>query len=143
MTEAYTYERRGRTITTAIVLALIYLILALGMVLLNLSQWIVAIAFVFTLPAFYDLISDVRSGMAISDQEISWFHSKTSAAIPTADIKRLRIDLRMDRSVKLTIELENGRKVRVAQPATPPLKELEAVLPKAGIEFRKNPFSLL
>ncbi len=143
MTEPYTYERRGRSMITAIVLAVIYALLAIGLVFLSLSQWIVGIVFIFSLPAFWDMLSDVRSGMTINDQEVSWFHGKTSASIPRTDIKLFKIDLRMDRSVKLTIGLENGRKIRVAQPATPPLKHLEEILPEAGIPFRKNPISLL
>lgn len=143
MSDPYVYERRGRTALTAIVVALVYIFLAVGLVYLNLSQWLVLIGFVLTLPAFFDLISDVQSGMTISSDEVSWFHGKKTAAIPLADARRFRIDLRMDRSVKLSIELENGRKIRVAQPATPPLKELEDILSKMGIEYRKNPFSLL
>ena len=143
MTDPFSYERRGRSIVTAILLAVIYAILAIGMIFLSLSQWLVGIVFVFSLPALWDLISDVRSGMSITAQDVSWYHGKNSTTIPLADIKQFRIDLRMDRSVKLTIELENGRKIRVAQPATPPLAELETTLPKAGIPFRKNPFSLL
>ena len=140
MTQDFTFERRGRTSTAAFVIAGLYIVLIAAMLLLNVSAWIVGIVFLFTIPAVWDLANDTRSGLTLSENDISWFHGKNSATIELAEIKRFRIDLRMDRSVKFIAELKSGRKIRLPQPSTPPLSDLERELTLRELPFRKNPF---
>lgn len=143
MSEAYSFERRGRSKLTAIVVIGIYVVLACAYVALDISLWFVGITAVFTLPALWDLKADTRSGLTLSKSGVSWFHGKNSATIERSEIKRFRVDLRMDRSVKLSVELQSGRRIRLPQPSTPPLKDLERELTNYDYPFRKNPFALL
>ena len=143
MIQDFTFERRGRSSAAALIIAGVYIVLIVAMLFLNVSIWIVGIVFVFTLPAIWDLTKDTRSGMFLSENDISWFHGKNSATIELSEIERFRIDLRMDRSVKLSVELKSGRKIRLPQPSTPPLKDLERELTLRELAFRKNPFALL
>jgi len=143
MTDVYSFERRGRTKLAAMVVSGIYAFLALAFFVLEISLWISGIAFLLTLPALWDMIADTRSGFSLSEDGVTWFHGKNSATIERSEIKLFKVDLRMDRSVKLSVELHSGRKIRLPQPSTPPLKDLERELANYGFPFRKNPFALL
>lgn len=143
MSVTYKFERRGRTTTTAVTLAAVYTLLAAALFFLQMSQWVILAGFVFTIPALWDLIADPKSGFSIDEDGVHWFHGKNSATIDPNEIELFKIDLRMDRSVKLTLNMKNGRRIRVTQPSIPPLNDLESVLEQAGYAHRKNPFSLL
>lgn len=143
MSQDYSFERRGRSAQAAVVVIGVYALLGVALIVLDLSLWIAGGVVVFTLPAIWDLKSNTRSGLTLTETGVSWFHGKRSATIERPDIKQFRIDLRMDRSVKLSVELVSGRKIRLPQPATPPLKDLERELTDRGFPYRKNPFALL
>lgn len=143
MTAAFTFKRQGRTQATVIVLGCVYLALIAAFLLLNVTTWIVLALFLCTLPAIWDLVQNPISGIEITDAAISWFHGKNSATIQKPEIERIKVDLRLDRSVKLTIQLKTGRKIRVTQPSIPPLPQLETALDQFGYAYQKNPFSLL
>lgn len=143
MSASYTFQRHGRTRGTLIVLALVYAALFAAWLLLSVAGWIIVALIVFTLPAIWDLWSNPRSEIEITGAAISWSHGKISATIQKSEIQRIRVDLRLDRSIKLTLILKTGRKIRVTQPAIPPLQQLEDALTRFDYSYVKNPFSLL
>lgn len=143
MTQAFTFERQGRTSGTAFVLAAIYAVLAWLWYALSVSPVILGILFLVTVPAIVDLIRNPQSRFQLDSTALSWSHGRRSAEIARGEIRQLHIHLRLDRSIKLVIELETGRKIRVIQPAIPPLALLEQGLEAQAMPFQKHPFSLL
>lgn len=143
MSRSFSFTRAGRTQATGIVLAVVYVALVAALIFLSVTFWIIAGLFLFTVPAIWDLVKNPKSGMEITDAAISWEHGKNSATIQKPEIERIRVDLRLDRSVKLTLIMKTGRKIRVTQPSIPPLAQLEQALQDHGYAYQKNPFSLL
>lgn len=140
---AFLYEREGRTSGTAFVLAAIYAVLAWLWYALAVSPVILVLLFLVTVPAIIDLIRNPQSRFQLDGDSLIWRHGRREAEIARAEIRQLHIHLRLDRSIKLIVELETGRKIRVIQPAIPPLLLLEQGLEAQSMPFQKHPFSLL
>ncbi len=140
---ALTYERQGRSQTTAFILAAMYAVLAWLWYALSISPVVLGLLILATLPAIFDLIKNPTSEFFLDGENLSWRHGRRNVSIPRHEIERLHIHLRMDRSIKLIVQMKNDRKIRVMQPAIPPLAVLEGGLEEQEMPFQKHPFSLL
>ena len=143
MSAAYTFERQGRSRATVLGLVLFLGLLVAAWIILNAAFVVVVGLSLFSIPAILDLIRNPKSGMRLDEANLHWYHGRISNTLPRAEIERIRIDLRMDRSLKMTAELKNGKKIRVIQPAIPPLSELEKGLEAQGMPYQKHPFSFM
>ena len=143
MEPAFAFRREGRSSGTAFLLAAIYAVLAWLWYALAISPVVLGILVLVTLPAIYDLIANPQSSFLLDHETLQWRHGRREVSLPRGEIRQLHINLRLDRSVKLIVELESGRKIRVMQPVIPPLDLLENGLSAQGMPFQKHPFSLL
>ena len=139
----FEFERQGRSRATVIGTGTYLAALALGYVLLDVHVMILTGMAVFAVPAVLDLIRNPKSGMRLNENTLEWYHGPILTTLPRSDIARLHIHIRMDRSLKVLVELESGKKHRMIQPAIPPRALLETGLTQAGIPFQVHPFSLL
>ena len=142
-TDPLIFERQGRSKSTVIVLAALYVIYLWLWMALSIAPFIMALGIIVTVPALVDLVLNPSSGLRLDHDTLDWHHSKRNVSIPRHQIKQMHIHLRMDRSIKLVTELENGKKIRVMQPATPPLRDLEDGFTRLNMPFQKHPFSLI
>ena len=138
-----TFERLGRSSATAFILAAVYAVLAWLWYALSISPVLMGLLVLVTLPAIFDLIANPKSEFSLDEQNLAWRHGRRNVSIPRHEIERMHIHLRMDRSIKLIVEMKNGRKIRVMQPAIPPLSILEGGFEEQEMPFQKHPFSLL
>lgn len=142
-TEPLIFERQGRSRLTIIVLVVLYAVYLWLWIALSIAPFIMALGILITVPALVDLALNPRSGLRLDQNTLAWHHSKRNVSIQRHQIKQMHIHLRMDRSIKLVAELENGKKIRVMQPATPPLRDLEEGFTRLNMPFQKHPFSLI
>ena len=143
MEPAFAFRREGRSSGTAFLLAAIYAVLAWLWYALAISPVVLGVLVLVTLPAIYDLIANPQSSFLLDHETLHWRHGRREVSLPRGEIRQMHINLRLDRSVKLIVEMESGRKIRVMQPAIPPLDLLENGLSAQGMPFQKHPFSLL
>jgi len=139
----YAYETTGRNRATLVTLALIWVAIALAIWLLNAALWMMAILGAFTLPALYDLITARRSGLNLSSDGLTWFSGQRKGTITWDQISHIRLDTRLDLSVRTTAMLITGRKVRLPLEATPPADAFEKTLTDRGIKVERHHFSLM
>ncbi|NVK13534.1 MAG: hypothetical protein HWE35_05075 [Rhodobacteraceae bacterium] len=141
--EDYSFSRRGRSraailATGGWLAALLVLWLAL-----DAAPWLVILLALPVLPALADLIRNPLSGLKISASRIEWFTGKLTGKADLAEIAMVRFDTRWDFSVRATLILKNGKRIRLPQEATPPHQETEAEFQKRGIRTERHHFTAL
>ena len=139
----YTYETTGRNRATLTTVAAIWAALTLAVFMLEASLWLMAVLGAFTLPALYDLITARKSGLKLNSEALSWFSGKRAGTIAWTQISHIRLDTRLDLSVRTTAMLVTGRKVRLPLEVTPPADAFEQILTERGIKVERHHFSLM
>ncbi|WP_299654135.1 hypothetical protein [uncultured Tateyamaria sp.] len=139
----YRYETTGRNRRTLVALGLVWGVIFLAIALLDASVILMALIALCTAPALYDLISGRRSGLVLGSDGLSWFAGRRTGEIAWNKIDHIRLDTRLDFSVRASAVLVSGRKVRIPLEATPPSEGFETTLTDRGITVRRHHFSLL
>ncbi|MFG6591586.1 hypothetical protein [Sulfitobacter sp. 1A12157] len=140
---AYTYRRHARSRTALMLLPLIWLALGAAWHWLDASGWLVGLLGLFTLPALWEVFSNPASGLTLDQHSLSWFTGKRDAKIALAQVDRVRLDTRLDMSVRATVILHTGRKIKLPFEATPPHRALEAALQARGVATERHHFTLI
>ena len=60
----------------------------------------------------------------------------------TRDIDRFRFDTRWDFSVRVSIVLHSGKRIRLPDESLPPHRDLETLLNQAGIRVERHHFTV-
>ena len=139
----YRFETSGRNRKTLFALLGVWGAILLALIFLDAAVWLMALIALCTGPALYDLVVARRSGLALEPAGFSWFAGKRTGEITWDRISHIRLDTRLDFSVRASAVLVTGRKVRVPLEATPPAEEFEAALKDRGIAVQRHHFSLV
>ena len=142
MAEAFRHENRGRAPRTAAALAGVGA-LALGLLAIGAHPALLAAAALLGLPLALDLWRAPVAGLTLTDEALEWRHGRVAASVPLAAIERVRLDTRLDGSVRATVETGQARPPRIPPPCTPPDRPFEAALRARGVEVRRRHFTLL
>lgn len=138
----FQWQRAARNWPTLITVAAIWIVLAFAAFVLDAVWWVIAIVALFTLPALYDLGRNPVAGVRLDAYTLSWFSGKARAEVALAEIDHIRLDTRLDFSVRASVVLTSGRKVRLPFEATPPHQMLEDALSARGVAVQRHHFSL-
>jgi hypothetical protein len=139
----YAYETTGRNRATLITLLAVWAALALAVIFLDAALWLMVVLGLFTLPALYDLITARTSGLRLGSEGLSWYSGQREGTITWDKISHIRLDTRLDMSVRTSAVLVTGRKVRLPLETTPPADAFEKTLQERGIKVERHHFSLV
>ena len=139
----YRYVTQGRS--TGNLIALIVLLLGLGAARLGLDLalgWII-LGLLVALPLAWDILSNRQTVLEVRPEAIAWQRPGGGADIPAPEIAHIDLKLRLDRSIKLQLQLNSGQTITAPPEAMPKAPDLEAALRAAGYDVRRHPFALL
>ena len=139
----YAYETSGRNRRTLVSVLLVWAAIIAAVVLLDASVWIAGLVGLCTVPALYDLAAGRRSGVAMGPDGLSWFAGRRTGQIAWNRISHMRLDTRLDFSVRASAVLITGRKVRLPLESTPDAETFERELGARDIKVERHHFSLL
>jgi len=139
----FTYRAIGRNWTTLIVTLSVWVVLAFLSLRVEMAPWLAMIVFLFTLPAVYDLISARASGIKVNGDQIAWYAGKRNNSVAANLIDHIKLDTRLDLSVRCTLVLSSGLKVKVPLEACPKHRALEAQLHAHGYTTRRQHFGFV
>ena len=142
MSEGFAFVRRGRSLRAAVMVVATYAALLAAWIGLGAAPWLLALLALPTLPALWELFSDPRSGLRLTDGRLDWRAGARGDGVALAQIDRVRIDLRWDRSPRVTVILRDGKRQRLPDAALPPAADLERALKAHGIAIERHPFAL-
>ncbi|MEM5542102.1 hypothetical protein WNY61_05070 [Sulfitobacter sp. AS92] len=139
----YDYRRHGRSRPAVLVLPTIWAGLTAAWVWLDASGWIMGLLGLFTLPALWEVFTDPPSGLTLTSSDLSWFTGKRDAKIALSQIDHIRLDTRLDMSVRATVVLRSGRKIKLPFEATPPHRAFETALQARSVATQRHHFTLI
>jgi len=139
----YQFQRDARRLPTALVVAGVWAVLAAAWFFLGAAWWIIGVLALFTLPALYDLAANPSAGLVLERQRLHWHSGKRHASLGLNEIAHMRLDTRLDFSVRATAVLHTGRKIRLPFESTPPHQALETALQDAGLKVERHHFTLM
>lgn len=142
-TPEFTYRATGRNWTTLIVTLSVWVVLAFLLLKVEMASWLAMIVFIFTLPAVYDLISARASGITVNGDQIAWYAGKRDNSLAANLIDHIKLDTRLDLSVRCTLVLSSGQKVKVPFEACPNHRALETQLHAHGYTTRRQHFGFV
>ena len=141
--EPFHFKRSGRSRTGIVVVAAIWSALALADVFLEAAPWLMLLLGAFTLPAVWEILQNPLATLTLDDDTIHWQTGRRSADVNLSELERVRLDTRLDFSVRVTLILTAGTKLRLPYECTPPHKTFEELLNRRGIRTERHHFSLL
>lgn len=136
------YRRAERSLWTALVVAAVWLALVTAYVVIDASPVILAIVALFTLPALWDLATNPIASLSLTPQALVWQRGKDKVTIPLDTIDHIRLDTRLDLSVRATVVLRSGQRLRIPPDTMPPHRPFEHALHAAGVPTQRHHFSL-
>lgn len=139
----FTYRRAGRSRRGMVVLAAVWAVLLYLLIGLQAAPAVVAVLALFTLPALWDLIRNPLAGVDLDATRLRWFTGPRDAIIALSEVDHIRLDTRLDFSVRASVVLPSGRKIRIPFEATPPHETLETALATQGVTVKRFHFQLL
>lgn len=117
-------------------------LLGVGGVAAQVSPWILGGLALPCLPGLWDLWRNPSSGLTVGANEIRWHIAQQATGVALSEIALLRLDRRWDLSYRATLVLHSGAKLRLPQPALPPIQALETSLAAHGTPCQRHPFSI-
>ncbi|MFW8636805.1 hypothetical protein [Cribrihabitans pelagius] len=140
--DGYRFTRQGRS-TGALLAAAAWLAGLAGLWFgLGAAGWLVALLALPVIPAVLDLLRNPSAGMTLTEERIAWYSGSLRDSVPLAEIERVRFDTRLDLSVRTTLLLHGGKRLRLPQEATPPNAELERELTRRGLTTERHHFMI-
>lgn len=143
MEAVFTFERSGRSLRAILILAGVYAALVCAWIFLDAAWWIVVFLALFTLPALWDVYTNRRSGLRLTDRQLEWWSGRGSAQMDLTEIDHMRFDTRLDFSVRVSAVTPDRQRIRLPYEALPPHKTLEAECQSRGMKTERHHFSLL
>lgn len=141
--EPFSYHRQGRTHAALWAVLAVWALVILAVLYVQAAPWLMGIIALFTLPALWDLYANPAAGLSLDSEGLCWFTGNRDARVAWAEVDHIRLDTRLDFSVRATAVLYSGRKIRLPYEATPPHKAFEAALQARGIRTERHHFSLI
>ncbi|MCV6584442.1 MAG: hypothetical protein OIF47_02805 [Marinibacterium sp.] len=138
----YRFERQGRSPRTALIVALVLGGLVVLRMQFGAALWLLGLGALATLPALWDLWRNPRAGLALDDSALRWWTGRAEGHVPRRDIDHMRLDTSWDFSLRISVVLTSGRRVRLPYECTPPRAEIDAALGRAGVTIERHHFSL-
>lgn len=142
MPEPLTFTHHGRNRRTFIALGLAVAVLV-GLNAIGTTFWILAILSVFAVPALVDVLFNPVSTFALKDGVLRWKSATQEAEMRTEQIRSARFDTRLDISVRATLNMVDGSKVRIPNDVLPSPDRLQATLEAYDIPVERHHFRVM
>ena len=139
----WSFQRNGRSRRAVIGLILFVSLLLALRIWIHAAYGVLIALSLFALPLVWDVLRNPVSGMDITENDLLWYSGRACGAVALKEIAHVRFDTRLDFSVRVTIVLHSGRKVRVIQAATPTPDDLEKTLVRFGVATQHHHFNLM
>lgn len=138
----YRYRRSARRVDGVMVVAAVWAGVGLLVWIIDMVWWIAAILLATTAPALWDIWTARAAGLDLDDDRIAWFSGRLTGDVARDEIATIRLDTRLDLSVRVTVVLRTGKKIRLPHDSLPPHKRLEAELRARNFACERHHFAL-
>ncbi|MGR3714666.1 MAG: hypothetical protein ACU0A6_16280 [Shimia sp.] len=137
---SFTHYGRNRRTFAALAVALAILI---GLNAIGTTYWIMIVLSLFAVPAAVDVLLNPVSTFSLADGVLRWKSATQEAEMRTNQIRTARFDTRLDISVRATLTMVDGSKVRIPNDVLPSPDRLQATLEAYDIPVERHHFRVL
>lgn len=142
MSAPLTYRNEGRNRRT--LGALIAAVVLLGFLYsIGTAVWILILLSLFAVPALFDMLLNPVATFELDDEILRWKSPTQSAELYLNQIRSARFDTRLDVSIRVSITLVDGSKLRIPQDVLPPHKRVEEAFEARGIKVERHHFRVI
>lgn len=144
MTDPAPYRnlRQGRSRRALAAVLLVYALLIALILMFQASLWLMGALALTTLPTLWDLWRNPQAGFELNTTGITWFTGRRRGQVSLTELDHIRLDTRWDFSVRATLVLLSGQRVRLPFECMPPHRELEAVALAFGLQTERHHFTI-
>lgn len=138
---SFTHCATGRSAKAAAVLIAIWAGLFALWYWLDAAGWLLAVLFATTLPAALEFATGQQAWFELDETAMRWVSGRKSGEIALARIDHVRLETRLDFSVRVRV-VSAGKRITLPQDCVPPPRALEAALRAKGIAVSRHHFGL-
>ncbi|PCJ10472.1 MAG: hypothetical protein COB16_00130 [Rhodobacteraceae bacterium] len=139
----FTFSRQGRSGRAMLAVILwLALLAALGLY-LHAALWLLMVLALPLLPALWELWRNPASSFILSQDCMDWSTGSQQASAQLADVTKVRFDTRWDFSVRVTLILHAGRKLRLPPQVLPAHRQFETELQLRGVKTERHHFVVI
>jgi hypothetical protein len=139
----YAFKRSARSPRAVGFVALWWIVLFALYLFFNAVPVIILGLAIVSLPALIDIGKGATSELQITQSDISWRSGRRAAQLPRGQLKSVRLDTRLDLTLRMTLITYQGSKVRLPYECMPPAQQIEAALKDQDILYERHHFTLL
>ncbi len=99
------FRKHGRNRATLYTVAAVWIVLLALVIAVDAAPWLMALIGLTTLPALWDLYRNPLSGLDFTSHGLQWFSGSRKGAVAWSEIERVRLDTRLDFSVRVSHSL--------------------------------------
>ncbi|PYG29929.1 hypothetical protein [Pelagimonas varians] len=136
-----THSSNGRSTKAAIILIALWGGLICMWVFLSAAPWIVALLLLATLPAAWEFMTAKQASFCLTPTTLTWQSGRSEGEIAVAKITSVRLETRLDWSVRVKI-LVPGKRIVLPHDCVPPHQELETALQALGVSTSRHHFTI-
>ena len=122
------YENSARSLKSLILLICYFSIILTLKYLISAHNFILIFLVLIVLPLAFDIGKNKKSGIKISNKEITWFSGKFKGQIYLSDIFYVEFKKRLDLSHKIRLANRNNNKILLPVEALPKINILKETL---------------
>lgn len=143
MASPFEFRRRASRRRLGLVLLGVWGTLTAAYLFLDAAPWVLIPFALLSLPALIDFLRLPRYALTLDDTALRWSSGRIAGEVPLAELSHMRLDTRLDFTVRASAVLVTGRKVRLPYEVTPPHKQFEEVLQDHRIKVERHHFTLM
>ncbi len=137
------FARPARTRRNLVIVGAVLAGLVLARVVLDAAWPFVVLGGLLVLPALWDITTGRVAELILHPDRLAWRTAGQTGEVPYADIEKVSLDTRLDLSVRLTLILRGGARIKLPPECTPPKADAAAALEARGLTVDQSAFALL
>ena len=139
----FTFQRAARGPRAVGFVVLWWLIIFALYAFLNGSWVILAILALCSVPALLDIYRGTSAALQITAKKIQWRSGKRAGSLARGQLRSVRLDTRLDLSLRMTLLTYQGEKLRLPYECIPKASDIEAALKAQDIPYERHHFTLM
>ncbi len=138
----FTFTRQNRAPRTVLILIGVFAGLISLVIFFNAALWLVGVLALATLPVIWDIVKDTSAGLTLDRDCLRWHSGGREGEIDLNEIDFFRFDTRWDFSVRVSLMLRSGKRIRLPDESVPPHRAFENTLENAGFRVERHHFTV-
>ena len=135
------YEHSTRSFKSLILLICYFGLILTFKFLIAAHNFVIIFLVLTVLPLAFDIGRNKKSGIKISNKEITWFSGKFAGQIYLSDISSVEFKRRLDLSYQVRLVDQNNNKIVLPEAALPKMTIFKETLQLYGIEVVDKKFN--